>query len=392
MYSIISTVGTSVFGRPGTRLHTSVQEFDGSAYGNLSSIANSQKFEGFELFQQALDSLKALGDNFLRSASAEINGIEGILEGELVRKGHHFYFLASKSPAGVLAARVLAEFCKERYEANKSEVRIIADLQVADAEAFRRSGIPNLIQTVYELIVESKRDGLNSILNITGGFKASIPYLTIVGMLRDTPVSLIHETGNKRINLAGLPFTLDYQRIRQYKKLIFKVQEEQTNGVSLSYLKAELGLTSSDDLSSHPLWSLFESLGDNTYTLSGLGKIAVEELTSEKDDKPVRLSLQACRSLAEKDKGSTTFKNWVDLLNNIGNKVWRDGHRHEYIGCEYPACKMSRTPDRAFYDDRPDYVFILELTTEKPNGDYDSVPRDINKYDPLFVWDGLVES
>ncbi|MHB8625295.1 MAG: hypothetical protein ACYDBJ_01635 [Aggregatilineales bacterium] len=191
MLSIISTVGTTVFGKPGTALSDAAIQFENSSPQKIEQIISSKTFPGQDIYQQALNDLNAQTSvAFLRRSTAEINAIEGIQAAHGINQGNEYYFLASQTPRGMLAARVLADFCQDHYSASKREVRKINGLQVKDTRKFRLTGLPFLVQTVYELLDDAKDKRLIAVINPTGGFKAAIPYLTLVERRKDFEASL----------------------------------------------------------------------------------------------------------------------------------------------------------------------------------------------------------
>lgn len=394
MLSIISTVGMTVFGPSQTPLNNAVREFEKSHPRDIERIPNGKPFPGEAIYQQALDDLKAKKGEFLRKTCAEINAIEAIHDVRNVRFGNEYHFLASQTPTGMLASRVLADFCKERYQASVVSVNVIQGLQVQEARAFRLTGLPFLVQTVYRLLDDAKNKRLIAILNPTGGFKATIPYLTLVGMLRQSDgveVSCIHETSTELITLAGLPIALDLATIQKISSLLERCDAEQLTGIDRTALAEGLGLSRQELIENHPLWSLFEQFDSEHYILSGLGSIALAELRARAKKQPVWLSKQASERLEHDFKpGSEARRNFETILNRIHDPANRvDPYRHTYKGCDFPAYKYKGN-ERLFYYEHPDgYVLILELAqhTSDSNLSYDRIPGDLRNYLPTKSWE-----
>jgi putative CRISPR-associated protein (TIGR02619 family) len=323
MLSIISTVGTSVFGKPGTTLNNAVREFTKqNSVGIEAAILTKSSFPGFELYQQALADLKAkTTSEFLRDSCAELNAIEGIHADHHSNNNHEYHFLASQTPSGALAARVLADFCREKYQATKAQAYRVEGLQVEDGRDFRVKGLPSLIQRVYELLNDAKRSQLTVVLNPTGGFKAAIPYLTLVGMLRQAEgvtVSCIHESSKNLITLAGLPISLNLSSIKHFLPLLQECYAAQVTGLDVQILRKELTLNSDKTVEEHPLWSLFEKYDDNHYMLSGLGSIVLKELSERTKKQPVCLSKQAAEAFDRLKQGGARDK-YIEIFDHIGD-------------------------------------------------------------------------
>ncbi len=67
------------------------------------------------------------------------------------------------------------------FEADKEapECDVIQGLDVKNADEFSNTGLPNLIERLKEIGINKEK----IILNITGGYKGVIPYLTILGQV-----------------------------------------------------------------------------------------------------------------------------------------------------------------------------------------------------------------
>lgn len=164
MLSIISTVGMTVFGGYGTPLNIAVRELEESKPKDIGKIVDGKSFPGEHIYQQALADLKAKTGSFLRKACAEINAIEGFHERHRVASGNSYHFLASQTATGILAARVLRDFCLDRYQASFADVRLVQGLQVKDERKFRLEGLPFLIQVVYEVLEDARKQHLTAVL------------------------------------------------------------------------------------------------------------------------------------------------------------------------------------------------------------------------------------
>lgn len=395
MLSIISTTGTSVFGQRGTPLNTAIQNFKVDEPRDLAAIAGSKTFPGEEIHKQALAVLKAQSIDFLRKACAEMNAIEGIHQEHRISMGNEYHFLASQTPAGVLAARVLADYCREAYQASNAKVIIIDGLQVDDPRSFRRTGLPYLIQTVYNLLDEAKQKQFKAILNPTGGFKAAIPYLTLVGMLRQADrveVSIIHETSPELITLSGLPIALNLSEIKKYRRVLEDCAAEQQKGLEPDKLKQYLGLSQNEQIEDHEFWSLFEQFDDG-YILSGLGSIALRELRSRERLSKVWLSKQAYDRLErEFRQGTEGRKNFEVIFKRIADPDYRVApYRHEYRGSQFPAFRYRGNERLFYYEQKDGSVLILELALHisDNNWSYDRIPENLEKYHPYYEWDAL---
>jgi len=77
------------------------------------------------------------------------------------------------------------------------------------SKTFSEIGFPNLIRVVRNIESRSGADN-RPILNISGGYKALIPVMTVMGQLYDMEVAYVYEDGADLINLGKLPINFDF--------------------------------------------------------------------------------------------------------------------------------------------------------------------------------------
>ncbi|MBK8563983.1 MAG: hypothetical protein IPN76_11735 [Saprospiraceae bacterium] len=81
-----------------------------------------------------------------------------------------------------------------------------------DAERFQNYGFVNLV----ELIVDLKKGCDDTILNISGGYKALIPPLTLMAQLEKMPLLYLYEDSSKLIEIGPLPINFDWGVIEEF--------------------------------------------------------------------------------------------------------------------------------------------------------------------------------
>ncbi|SFJ85543.1 putative CRISPR-associated protein [Thermoflavimicrobium dichotomicum] len=210
MQVIISTVGISMQRNLGedTSIKRKFQEF------TRLPVKDTLEAEGYqELFKILVQ--KAHHDPFDPTLfSAETNSLARMQ----VAKGDHLYFLATDSLAAKLCGEVLSEICQQKWGA-KTHVQVLKGLQVADAKKFQEEGIRSLVLAVRRICEQYRKPGHPIVLNITGGYKAVVPYLTLLGLIEGIPVKYVYEEyGHDLIELPALPLDFDYsvlERLRQ---------------------------------------------------------------------------------------------------------------------------------------------------------------------------------
>jgi len=93
------------------------------------------------------------------------------------------------------------EIFKEYFE--NCEIKCIEGLQIEDKEKFEKDGLHNFVEFFKELKPK------DIIFNITAGYKAFIPYLTIIGQLYNIPIRYIFEDSQELISIPQLPIGFD---------------------------------------------------------------------------------------------------------------------------------------------------------------------------------------
>ncbi|MEM1875087.1 MAG: putative CRISPR-associated protein, partial [Candidatus Hadarchaeales archaeon] len=194
MKKVITMVGTSIFENYFEKNEARVnllyiyREFKNKPLKNEGGNESNS-------FKNLINSVKnwakeTLRRNFEESIhlSAEAKSIVKIKE--TVGEDIEVYLLSSYTYSSKIAGEMLAEFLPQiigdDVAINRKE---IVDLVVDDRNRFLK-GISNLIEEIYR-IAAGNWD--NIIINITGGFKATIPFLTILAQLNSCPIFYIFE-------------------------------------------------------------------------------------------------------------------------------------------------------------------------------------------------------
>lgn len=162
--------------------------------------------------------------------SAEIKSIIKIKDYEAYRnKPLHVSLLATDTIRSRLAAEIIKKVAIEKKNGADTtqniwhdikvyfdtEQDIIKGLQVIDAERFKKEGLNNLIQRIETILTDEKgvANYKNALFNITGGYKALIPFLTVIAQVYDVPVYYVFEDTEQLIEIPQLPFEFDYSYI-----------------------------------------------------------------------------------------------------------------------------------------------------------------------------------
>jgi hypothetical protein len=199
------------------------------------------------------------------NASAEIRSIIEICKQE-PNTDFEVHLIATDTVLSVLAAELICEwfnrtdnkekpenlknclFAKpqepEKFEKQDNERHIIKNLRVDNKATFEK-GFMNLVSVLDKLIEKDK-----TILNITGGYKAIIPIITLLGQIKEVPLKYIYndsdlkDSENPLIEVGNLPFSFDIGYIEGYVHLITDTSKIDNNKVAKKLF--ELGLVQKD--------------------------------------------------------------------------------------------------------------------------------------------------
>lgn len=169
---------------------------------------------------------------------AEISSITQIIkEAKSINKDvsiddllYDIYLLATDTKLSPIVAGFIQKWLsynKAKYRINEvvfnTTEDIIEELKVDDPEKFKDEGINNLFSRLNKIVGEKPKE---VILNITGGYKALTPVLTIYGQLRGISLQyLFKEEENEGINnriieIPGMPINYDWTKIEIFLQVL----------------------------------------------------------------------------------------------------------------------------------------------------------------------------
>jgi putative CRISPR-associated protein (TIGR02619 family) len=167
----------------------------------------------------------------LEQASAETHSLRALDVGDSDR----IDLLYSSTDEGRLCAEVLAK----HYQSCTASVKThrIAELGYG-AERFTR-GLKGLVDVSLRLIRDGRERGEDSIICATGGFKAEIAFLNLLGALLGIEVVYMHEQFRSLVRLPRLPLRWDEDFVMQHEDFFRWIDEEPRRSDDvLSRLKA----------------------------------------------------------------------------------------------------------------------------------------------------------
>ena len=196
---VITTVGTSLIENYNKENNTNIAE-DLKDEGYFDNKSYLESFNLEEKSKTLLKFIKRKGNK----ACAEITSITKLKEKYNDIK---VYLIATDTIESVLVCKVLQKILEEKniivfFEENKDTIQ---KLQIKNNKDFKE-GLENLIAKFHKI---SNKKYSDIILNITGGYKVIIPYLTIIGEILEIPIYYIFENSNELILVPQLPIGFD---------------------------------------------------------------------------------------------------------------------------------------------------------------------------------------
>lgn len=225
MKTLITPVGTSLF-------TNYLDENGDSAFRhNYETIRRSPASEWDE-YDHEIEDLKMSSLEFIKkekeSASAELQSIAKIQE--KLKEDLEVRLFASDTIVSRLAAKILADDTVASVLGDNISVEfdtqtdVIKGLQVEDPKVFSQEGLSNLIQKINS--ASNNAGGYQELaINITGGFKATLPYLTILAQLNRVPLYYTFEDTEALISIPQAPLVIDWGLIERYSDVLKKIDK-----------------------------------------------------------------------------------------------------------------------------------------------------------------------
>lgn len=230
MKKIITMVGTSIFE------NYLEDEKNDSEFKNYMKDLKDKKLSEWKSEEDMVSQLKVKLNNWIKNspekelinACAEIKSITKIYEE--VRDEIGVYFLTSDTILSNLALEVITENWEKFKDISKfknypesSEKAVVGGLQVKDRNKFIQEGMVNLIKRIYD-IVEDYWD--NVIINITAGYKSTLPFLTILAQINRCPLYYIFEDTDALIKIPYVPLSINWKVFNENESFFFDLEVE----------------------------------------------------------------------------------------------------------------------------------------------------------------------
>ncbi len=224
MKKIITMVGTSLFENymEDNRYDTTFKNYAEDLKEKSASEYSSESMRINSIKRKTLEWFKNLKDK--SNASAEIKSL--IKLQEELKENFEVHLLSSDTILSKLAGEILKEnIIREVEELKGFDVnqKVVKNLQVKDRERFA-SGMCNLITEMYGI---ANYDWSNIIINITGGYKATIPYLSILAQVNKCPIYYIFEETDALIKVPYIPLDINWRVFEENEKFFMELEIEE---------------------------------------------------------------------------------------------------------------------------------------------------------------------
>ena len=221
---VISTVGTSLLTN---QINRSVDKNNQgkSWYDLLRDTANLTEIETPNEIKEITNTLQKRAEHTLknsqivkiRRASAELNGIYGLYNGNLnLGKQDIHWLIATDTTQGSTTANIVESYLRSQGLMNVNTYTP-SKLSTKETDSFLK-GIAELINWMQETIPPYKKQNYQICFNLVGSFKSLQGYLNTIGMFYADEIIYIFEGENSElITIPRLPIIVNSEEIEPYK-------------------------------------------------------------------------------------------------------------------------------------------------------------------------------
>ncbi|MEN3008989.1 putative CRISPR-associated protein [Pseudothermotoga sp.] len=187
-------------------------------------------------FDEVIRIVKKIEDPKDHIWGAEINSVASLVEKGFLSARQKMYLLISDTPEGNIVGNILKVYFENNtngLDFNSVEIVKIDKLDNRNRLEFKFLGLRNLVREMARCV---KNHLEYSIINATGGYKATIAYATLLGQALNVPVYYLFETFDEVIELLPIPVKFDPNVYKNYSN-IFAYLEYVNTADEESFLK-----------------------------------------------------------------------------------------------------------------------------------------------------------
>lgn len=220
---VITTVGASLFENYQKKTGDSLRYYnffkDNEYYCDLYKDKEKECSQKKELLKKiecirSYSKFQEWVSNNRQTCCAEISSLRKIHE-EFTKekeKIEDVRLLATQTVLSRLAAEIIRDKFADALDNveikfDPDEGDVIDGLSLASADDFEKKGLPSLVARLNILGINNEK----IILNITGGYKGVIPFLTILGQInKESKIMYLYEDSDKIITIPRVPISYDW--------------------------------------------------------------------------------------------------------------------------------------------------------------------------------------
>lgn len=285
----------------------------------------------------------------LQKASAELNSLFHMG----VNKNDRVVFLSSDTDDGEMVANCLANVLRNNKHC-ETKVYRIKGLQIDDRKRFDKTGVSELSERIIDE-VERYKYQYSIVLNATAGYKATVPYLTFIGMVFHLPIRYLFESSESIIDLPPIPIEFDLDRLKKLEPIIDEMIDDY---VSIDDFMARTGLSYKEmEIDTKDILQK----EDNYVTLRPTGRILYQRYLQYKGNK-LFYSPTVIKKL---DSGSYHRRTFEELFRKMKDPVHLDSKLHHEIKkrgkVDLDCYKAGSTSERIFFYVEDSTVKICDI-------------------------------
>jgi len=264
------------------------------------------------------------------------------------------------------------EVIQLRLEKQGMEVQLVVvqGLVVDKKESFEKAGLKNLYNalrfegalfpphnTVYNL------QNPHVVYNITGGYKAVIPFLTIFAQMSCAPIFYIFEKSDQLLRIPQLPVTVDFSALLPHKTILRRLGLRKGDTVTYNELERYAAVNSDYE---RFLLNFIEDDAEQPY-LNVMGEFFLNELER---------TLYNLRFFCD-ESNKTKQKQLLDAGKRIAHEIYKHGGKVPHIDFD-PINHIKEIG--GFFISKQQNPHLLRLAYK-----FDDVTQTISVYDYIFA-------
>ncbi len=236
MTVVITPIGTSLFTnaiKQGYQIGDEFEKIEGTPADQWGTYSSERS----KIERESQDFIR----NVKTSASAELQSTERIQNARNSDITVHLLAsdtIASRLAAGILSGNVVCGIFSGLSDTVTVEFNpdrdVISGLQVQNRQDFLKEGMNSLIRRIDQINSTAPGDDQSLAINITGGYGATLPHLTIYAQLKYVMLYYNFENSNELIEIPPSPLSADWAAIAPNFNVLQKIED----GEALSGWKA----------------------------------------------------------------------------------------------------------------------------------------------------------